>query len=437
MTAGHWLELSVAGIALVIVFLSAWVETSLAAVTKVNLRALLEGRTSRSQESEVEGPHYTRSAMLLVEMVGVGVATALITHVLLEWDAGYGLWAGLLIATALHIVVGRILPRIAAGDERSEQSNFQKSVARFLSVLFAPLIRPVDAIVGFFLRRMEQREEAAEAAGELDDGVAISTGNGHDDDSDEIEPVEQEMISGILHLDVATASEIMVPRIDIVAVPSDATIEEAAEVAISAGHSRIPVYGQSMDEIQGIVYAKDLLRYVTEDTDGETIESILRPVYYVPESKPLDDLLRDLQRARIHMAVVVDEYGGTAGLVTIEDIIEEIVGEIEDEYDTEQPYIEVLSDTEALVAGKVSVDDFMRDLDLDLPVAPTGTVGGLVQRELGHIPRQGESLEIGDVRLTVMEVEHRRIRQVKVERLTRELHEHSGVSDARAGESRS
>src|SRR5690606_29966200 len=138
-----------------------------------------------------------------------------------------------------------------------------------------------------------------------------------------------------------------------------------------------------------IVYAKDLLKYVAEDPEGVTVESMMRHAYFVPESKRVDDLLSELQHSRVHMAIVVDEYGGTAGVVTIEDIIEEIVGEIADEYDVEEPYIEYLSESEAIVAGRVSVDDMLDDLDLELPVPAQGTVGGLVQRELGHIPQEG------------------------------------------------
>jgi putative hemolysin len=421
MSAGNWFELVVAIVALVIMALAAWVETSLATVTRVNLRALLEGRFSRSSEREIEGPQVTRSSMLLIEMIAVGVSTALIAHVAWDLNAQSGLWIGIGVATLLQIVFGRILPRIAVSDDRSEESVWQERVARALGFIFSPIIFPVDAIVGLFSRRKSSRADQAEDDDENGDSSWLSGSSDRDNDSeDEIEPVEQEMISGILHLENATASQIMVPRIDIVGIHSDATIEEATEVAIRAGHSRIPVYGQSIDEIHGIVYAKDLLKYVAEDPQGVTMEAMLRPAYFVPESKRVDDLLRDLQHDRVHMAVVVDEYGGTAGVVTIEDIIEEIVGEIADEYDIEEPYIEIISDREALVAGRVSVDDMVHDLDLDLPIAAQGTVGGLVQRELGHIPQQGESIEVGDVRITVMEVEHRRIRKVRVERLTPE-----------------
>jgi putative hemolysin len=296
MSAANWFELTVALVALVVVALSAWVETSLATVSRVNLRALLEGRFSRSSEREIEGPHITRSSMLLIEMIGVGVSTALIAHVAWEMNAQTGLWIGIGIATLLQIVFGRILPRIAVNDDRSEESVWQERVARALGFLFSPVILPVDAIVGLFSRRHSTRGDQLDDDDESGETSWLSSGSERENDNeDEIEPVEQEMISGILHLENATASQIMVPRIDIVGIHSNATIEEATEVAIRAGHSRIPVYGQSIDEIHGIVYAKDLLKYVAEDPEGVTMEAVLRPAYFVPESKRVDDLLRELQ----------------------------------------------------------------------------------------------------------------------------------------------
>lgn len=416
MTSGNWFELVIAAVALVVVFISAWVETSLQSVTRGNLRALIEESLARSSGREIEPEQNTRSSLLLVEMVAIGIATASIAHV--GWDAyGYtGLWLGILVATVLHIVFGRILPRIMVGDERSDVPAGVTQMAKFLTLIFAPIIKPVDLIANAFTRkRAERLENNKDEEPAYENGWASS--NGDDEHEDEIEPEEQEMISGVLNLESATVSQIMVPRIDVIGIRSDATIAEATETAITAGHSRIPVYGQNIDEVQGIVYAKDLLKYVVEDPEGITIDTMMRPAYFVPESKRVDDLLNELQRGRVHMAIVVDEYGGTAGVVTIEDILEEIVGEIADEFDVEEPYIEVLSDTEAIVAGRVSVDDMLDDLDLELPVVPQGTVGGFVQRELGRVPREGDEIVAGNLRIVVLEVDHRRVKRVRVVKL--------------------
>jgi putative hemolysin len=422
MTSGNWFELIIAAFALVVVFISAWVETSLQSVTRGNLRALIEESLARSAGREVEPEQNTRSSLLLVEMVAIGVATALLGHV--GWDAyDYtGLWLGILVATILHIIFGRILPRIMVGEERSDVPTGVTRTAQFLTLIFSPIIKPVDLVANAFTRKRVERLEASreeEPAYENN----WSNGNGDDEHDDEIEPEEQEMISGVLNLESVTVSQIMVPRIDVVGIRHDATIAEATEVAITAGHSRIPVYGMTIDEVLGIVYAKDLLKYVVDDPEGVTIDTMMRPAYFVPESKRVDDLLSELQRSRVHMAVVVDEYGGTAGVVTIEDILEEIVGEIADEFDIEEPYIEVLNDSEAIVAGRVSVDDMLHDLDLELPVVPPGTVGGFVQRELARVPREGDEVTTGNIRIEVLEVDHRRVKRVKVVKLDEIGHE--------------
>jgi CBS domain containing-hemolysin-like protein len=148
-----------------------------------------------------------------------------------------------------------------------------------------------------------------------------------------------------------------------------------------------------------------------------TIVGLTREAYFVPESKRVDDLLNEMQQAKVHLAVVVDEYGGTAGVVTIEDILEEIVGEIQDEYDSEQPRIEIISPHEAIADGALMVDDLSSELDLDWPEPVSGTVGGLIQRRLGRIPTEGAVVELKDIRLTVEKVERRRVRQVRIERV--------------------
>jgi putative hemolysin len=236
---------------------------------------------------------------------------------------------------------------------------------------------------------------------------------------DSIEEDEHEMISGILRMEDATAREIMVPRPDVVAVPAEMSITEVVSVAQQAGHSRIPVYSESIDRVQGVVYAKDLLRFVTEDVESIRLSDMVRPAMFVPESKRVDDLLRDLRRSKVHLAVVVDEYGGTAGIVTIEDILEEIVGEIQDEYDRELPLYQFGSTGEVTVDGRMGVEDLSELIGVDLPETESETLGGFVQRQLGRIPEPGETVQAGEVAIRVESVERRRVRTLRVSRLER------------------
>jgi CBS domain containing-hemolysin-like protein len=230
----------------------------------------------------------------------------------------------------------------------------------------------------------------------------------------EAEEEEHEMISAILHLDEACAREIMVPRPDIVAVPIEMPVIQVVEIARQRGHSRIPVYRESIDTIVGVVYAKDFLRFVEEDLAAVSLLELLRPGYFVPESKRVDELLKDLRKEKVHLAVVVDEYGGTSGIVTIEDILEEIVGEIQDEYDREPPLIERLGPEEAIVDGRLSVDEVADIFEAEFAEGDFDTIGGFVQRQLGRIPEEGESVRVGGLLFEVQSVEHRRIRKVRV-----------------------
>ncbi len=237
-----------------------------------------------------------------------------------------------------------------------------------------------------------------------------------------IEEEEKEMIYSIFELGETMAREVMVPRIDIVAVDVDTPLEEVVRLILEAGHSRIPVYEDTVDSILGLVYAKDLLVYLQPDRPRPSLREILRPAYFVPETKKADDLLREMQQQRIHMAIVVDEYGGTAGLVTVEDILEEIVGEIQDEYDSEEPSCEQIGEGVYVLDARMNLYDVNDTLETDLPTEPADTLGGLIYDVLGRVPVPGDSLQVGDWRMEVLTVSGRRIGKV---RMTRE----KGASD--------
>ena len=228
------------------------------------------------------------------------------------------------------------------------------------------------------------------------------------------------MLAGIFELGDTRVREVMVPRLDVTALPRTATLDEALTTIIEAGHSRIPVYEETIDHVVGVLYAKDLLPSFRDRRFDVAIADLLRPPYFVPESKPVDELLRELQRDRVHLAVVVDEYGGTAGLVSIEDVIEEIVGEIQDEYDQSEP-IDVVDVDPALGVGTfragIDIDDVNRMLDIDLPSdADVDTVGGLVYSQLGKVPVVGDRASFDDADVEVLRVSGRRVELVRVAR---------------------
>ncbi len=230
-----------------------------------------------------------------------------------------------------------------------------------------------------------------------------------------LEEGEQKMIHGIVELGDRTVREIMVPRIDMVAVAADATVREVLDRIRASGHSRIPVYGESIDDVVGVLYAKDLLHQMPAMRLDAPVGGLVRPAYFVPETKRVDELLHELQDARVHIAIVVDEYGGTAGLITIEDLLEEIVGEIRDEYDVaEETWIEPLGDTEAIFDARVSIHDVNQTLPLNLDDSEYDTLGGLVYARLGKVPAQGDEVYVDNARVSVLSTLGRRVHKVRV-----------------------
>src|SRR5215213_2794026 len=235
-----------------------------------------------------------------------------------------------------------------------------------------------------------------------------------------LEAEEEQMINAVIELGDRRVHEVMVPRIAMAAMPVGATFDEAIETIVEHGHSRIPVYEETVDEIIGILYAKDLLPFLRASTGPRPdIRELLRTPVYIPESMTVDDLLHEFQRRKVHIAIVLDEYGGTAGLVTIEDLLEEIVGEIQDEYDVEEPMVVQLSDDEARVDGRASVDDLGELFDANLSLDDEDeydTVGGLIYHRIGGVPSPGDRIDVDGLTLTVETTDGRRVGKVLVVR---------------------
>ena len=233
-----------------------------------------------------------------------------------------------------------------------------------------------------------------------------------------LERTEQEMISSIFEMGEKTVAEVMVPRTDIVGLDVETSPQELLDRITTVGHSRIPVYERSADNIIGILYVKDVFRRIARGDRQLALRQFLRPAVFVPETKKVDALLREMQKDKVHIAIVVDEYGGTAGLVTIEDLVEEIVGEIRDEYDVEHELVLPVSETEALMDARIPFEDVRETFGLEVePTEAYDTLGGFVTAQLGRFPRQGESFEAAGARFVVETIEGKRIRRVRVTRL--------------------
>ena len=235
---------------------------------------------------------------------------------------------------------------------------------------------------------------------------------------------ENEMIRSILTLGDSMVREIMLPRMEMACVSIEDEVSEVLKSIIASGHSRLPVYEGTIDNVIGLIYAKDLLRYWGEPDDAIELRKLIRPPFFVPETKNLEELLHDFKKRRVHMAVVIDEYGGTAGLVTIEDLLEQIVGDIQDEYDLETERLSVQGDGSVVADGRLTVQELEEHFDVEIAKENFETVGGLIFHLTGRIPLAGEVIESGTLVLTVLEADERRIAKVHIAR-----------KEAQAGES--
>jgi CBS domain containing-hemolysin-like protein len=277
------------------------------------------------------------------------------------------------------------------------------------------LMKPILLLPNRFIGPPEINQEGSVTETELISMVEVGQEEGL------LEQEEQKMIVSIFRLGDTLAREIMVPRIDILAFEADTPIDQALDALKQFGHSRVPVYKDTVDNVQGLLYAKDLLGIWREGKQNVSLIEHLRPAYFVPEAKKVDELLAELQAERVHMAIVVDEYGGVAGIVTLEDIVEEIVGEIRDEYDqAEEMLYQAINDNEYLFQGRIDLDDFNDIMGTSLPNSEADTLSGLIYSRIGRVPTNGDKFQIEGLQLTVEKVSGQRIRKVRAQKLSSE-----------------
>jgi putative hemolysin len=320
------------------------------------------------------------------------------------------------VLSLVTIVFGELVPKTLA---LSRPEAFALALAvpvdllgRLLHPIVVLLTRTTDAIA-----RVAGADVSAEQKISADELRLIVERGG---EQGVLEAEEEQMINAVIELGDHRVHEVMVPRVAMASLPSGASLEQAIDLVVEVGHSRIPVYHDSIDEIVGILYAKDLLPYLKPDAGPRpALRKLLRPPVLVPESMTVDDLLHEFQRRKVHIAIVLDEYGGTAGLVTIEDLLEEIVGEIQDEYDVEEPMVVRVSENEARVDGRADVDELAELFDSDLKLGDEeeyDTVGGLIYHRIGGVPAPGDTVDVDGLRLTVETTDGRRVGKVLVTR---------------------
>ncbi len=299
---------------------------------------------------------------------------------------GVALLLALLSLGVLLVLVGDLLPR-----------SFGRRRPSSLAYSFAWLLRPAVTL----------GHAATDLITDLDEDIV------EDDDADDVQ--EKELISSVLDFTDTLVREVLVPRIDMITLHATATAGSALDLVLEAGRSRIPVLGDGIDNIEGVLYARDLLTLMDEDGDESTqVRELMRSAYFVPETKRVSELLREMQASQVHLAIVVDEFGGTAGLVTIEDLLEELVGEIADEYDDEAPMVTTLGEGSYLIDARLGIDELGQLIGAELPDEEWDTVGGLILGLAGRVPKEGETFELEKHVFTADRVQGRRVARVRV-----------------------
>lgn len=414
--ADSWQHAVVAVVALLIMAIAALVQSTIGLTSVQRLRSATgDGQPrQRSVQSLADPRRALAASMLLMQVLMAVIATGQLTHVVDRTTDRDFSWVAIGIVALVYLVLGQALPRALAEKQLDRFLNGVLAVAHVVTIVLIPVTWLVERTASLFARVLPGERVEPESFGLEEELRPLR----HDNDDEVINADERVMIDGILSLEEMSVRDIMVPRLDIVAVDRAVNPRELIDIIVKAGHSRIPVYQESVDRILGVLYAKDLLPFVIGNTARIPLLDLIRPAFVVPESKRLNVLFAELRRTKIHLAIVADEYGGTAGLVTIEDILEEIVGEIQDEFDTEDWLFEVKSEDQLLADGRLPIEDVEDALRIRFEEDDDfGTLGGFVHKHLGRLPLEGDAFEAEGVRVEIQAVERHRVRKLLITRL--------------------
>ncbi|WP_425446103.1 hemolysin family protein [Dethiothermospora halolimnae] len=409
------------GVVLVLLILSAVFsssETALTAITPAKIRRLKEHDEKNAKLlKKIKKKTNTILATILIGNNLVNIAaTAILTELTAEVFSGkWSVLIATMTMTILILIFGEITPKTFAAQNPESIAVKVSRMLVVLSKILKPVLIILNKITSIIIKIL---------GGSVDNNGAFVTEEeiksmvNAGEEEGVVKHKEREMIEGIFQIDDIYVTDVMVPRIDIISISVEDNIEEALNIIIKYGFSRIPVYKDTIDNIVGILYAKDILPFLGSDKksiNDKSIINLMRNAFYIPETKKVSNLLRELQQQKIHMAIVLDEYGGTEGLVTIEDILEEIVGDILDEYDNEINLVEKIEENIYSVRAEVSLEEINELFGSDLPEDDFDSLGGFIFSSLGRVPIQGDSIEYGNIDFIVTKISNRRVRQIQIE----------------------
>lgn len=388
------------------------VEAAFMNVSRHRLSTLLAGGTAHARvlTALIDDPYRFRATILILQVVST-IGAAACTFYLSD---RFGLWVQI---GSLALLLGAILifsESIPKALVLRSPEAMASLLARPLSLIFL-LLWPMLALFQFItvpmMRFISGKEKLASPL-MTEEELRMLMNVGQEEGL--IEQEEREMIKGVFSVSDTLVREVMVPRVDIASLDVESSFADALDIVLKQGHSRIPVYRDSMDKIVGVLYARDLMEAVHQHKTDTRIEELVRPAYFVPETLKVGALLRDLQRRKVHIALIVDEYGGTAGLVTIEDLLEEIVGDIQDEYDLEERSIRQINDNELLAYDRVPISDINEVTGLELEAEDADRIGGFVYEQLGRVPVVGDIVEVDGATIEVVAVQGVRPELVRI-----------------------
>lgn len=409
-----WLQLFIMIVALILCGIASASETAFTSLSRIKLKNLVEEGDKKAVEIErmLAQPNTFLSTILIVNSVAVIVASSMATVLALRFSTSLGELISSVLISLIVLIFCEITPKTAAVQNPLRWARALLPLVRGTAWLLHPIVVVLSTITNSLVRMMGGQVKRGPFVTEEELRLLVTVG----EEEGVLEEEETEMIHSIFEFADTTVHEVMVPRIDMVTLESDATVNDAVDIAMEGGFSRIPVFEDTIDNIIGVLYTKDMLKQLREGHENVPIRTLVRAAYYVPETKKLDDLLREIRQRRIHMVIVIDEYGSVAGLVTIEDLVEEIVGDIRDEYDREENLYEKINQYEYIVDAKMSIDEFNELMETDLENEDYDTLGGFLYAQLDKIPVPGDTITFDGLSFTVMDTRGRRITKVRVER---------------------
>ncbi|MCX6130678.1 MAG: hemolysin family protein [Proteobacteria bacterium] len=401
-------------------------ETAITSLGVLKTRHIMANKEQLTQPLRLwlTQPSRVLTTILIFNNLCKVLASVMATDLAFRYFGDQAIGVAIICVTILFLILGEIIPKSFARANSETVAHYAMLIIHVLYRLFYPVVWLLSELAVIVIRKLgsDQTLQATITEEELEFLIEVGEKSGA------IEDMKKDMINGVFEFDETKVREIMTPRTDIFALEKTHSIDQAVRMIIQSGHSRLPVYDEQIDNVIGILFAKDLLRHITDPKRNKTLgtslnlSSLVREPQFVPESKPLMEVFKELKQSKNHMAIIIDEYGGTAGLVTMEDILEEIVGDIQDEFDAEEVAILKIDEDVFDVAGSVNITEFMDFFELDEAFAKdvegeVDTMAGWMTQLLGHLPEVGQVVKHGELNFEVTEIDRHRIERLRVSRL--------------------